>query len=224
MYYKIHKLIIKTYFKILRKRYRMPWNTLELWTLDREELLLDKIFFESSFAAERTDWVQDIAQETLYLFMINNLNMLEAEGMIDFSFIIGNLIDLYLAGFLAVYSVWYRAARTNLFVFWMVLWYSFVHKNQYFLLLLTLLELLSILFRTMTLPNRLTINLLAGSLIVLIISTQYITNASSIAILLMLNLFGIVITFYEMYNAGLQLFIFVLLTADYDSGLEVITG
>jgi hypothetical protein len=31
--------------------------------------------------------------------------MLEAEGMIDFSFIRGNLIDLYLAGFLAVYSV-----------------------------------------------------------------------------------------------------------------------
>ena len=76
----------------------------------------------------------------------------------------------------------------------------------------------------MTLPNRMTINLLAGSLIVLIISTQYISNASSIMIVLMMNVCGIVINFYEMYNSGLQLFIFVLLTADYDSGLEVITG
>ena len=61
---------------------------------------------------------------------MNNLNMLETEGLIDFSLIIGNLIDTYLAGLLAVYNIWYRAARTHLFIFWSIFVYSFVDKNQ----------------------------------------------------------------------------------------------
>ena len=56
--------------------------------------------------------------------------MLETEGLIDFSLIIGNLIDTYLAGLLAVINIWYRAARTHLFIFWSIFVYSFVDKNQ----------------------------------------------------------------------------------------------
>jgi hypothetical protein len=56
--------------------------------------------------------------------------MIETEGMVDFSLILGNLIDAYLSGLLAVYNIWYRAARTNLFMFWMIFVYSFVSKNQ----------------------------------------------------------------------------------------------
>jgi hypothetical protein len=43
--------------------------------------------------------------------------MLETEGLVDISLILGNLVDVYLPGSLAVYNVWYRAARTNLFMF-----------------------------------------------------------------------------------------------------------
>ena len=35
---------------------------------------------------------------------------------------------------------------------------------------------------------------------------------------------GLVINSYEMFNDVLQLFIFTLLTMDYDSGLEVLNG
>ena len=59
----------------------------------------------------------DIQQETFTLLTINNFNMLETEGLVDISLILGNLVDVYLAGSLAVYNVWYRAARTNLFMF-----------------------------------------------------------------------------------------------------------
>ena len=56
--------------------------------------------------------------------------MIETEGIVDFSLILGNLIDAYLPGLLAVYNIWYRAARTNLFMSWMIFVYSIVSKNQ----------------------------------------------------------------------------------------------
>ena len=56
--------------------------------------------------------------------------MIETEGIVDFSLTIGNLIDAYLPGLLGVFTIWYRAARTNLFMSWMIFVYSFVSKNQ----------------------------------------------------------------------------------------------
>ena len=85
----------------------MPFNSypLELWTLDSEELFFDNIFFEGLYALkiERSEgWVLDIQQETFTLLTINNFNMLETEGLVDISLILGNLVDVYLAGSLAV--------------------------------------------------------------------------------------------------------------------------
>ena len=156
----------------------MPFNSypLELWTLDSEELFFDNIFFEGLYALkiERSEgWVLDIQQETFTLLTINNFNMLETEGLVDISLILGNLVDVYLAGSLAVYNVWYRAARTNLFMFWMIFVYRFVNKIQYFLLLLSFLEFVSSFVRTVTLPNRITINLFTGSLIMTIVGSGY---------------------------------------------------
>ena len=99
--------------------------------------------------------------------------MLETEGLVDISLILGNLVDVYLAGSLAVYNVWYRAAHTNLLMFWMIFVYRFVNKIQYFLLLLSFLEFVSIFVRTVTLPNRITINLFTGSLIMTIVGSGY---------------------------------------------------
>ena len=156
----------------------MPFNSypLELWTLDSEQLFFDNIFFEGLYALkiERSEgWVLDIQQETFTLLTINNFNMLETEGLVDISLILGNLVDVYLAGSLAVYNVWYRAAHTNLLMFWMIFVYRFVNKIQYFLLLLSFLEFVSIFVRTVTLPNRITINLFTGSLIMTIVGSGY---------------------------------------------------
>ena len=78
-------------------------------------------------------------------------------------------------------------------------------------------------------PNRLSVNLFAGSLIINIISTGYsVTSIAgiicSIPSLIIVTIFGLIINFYEMFNAGLQLFIFTLLTMDYDSGIEILNG
>ena len=79
----------------------MPFNSypLELWTLDSEELFFDNIFFEGLYALkiERSEgWVLDIQQETFTLLTINNFNMLETEGLVDISLILGNLVDVYI--------------------------------------------------------------------------------------------------------------------------------
>jgi F0F1-type ATP synthase membrane subunit a len=58
-------------------------------------------------------------------------------------------------------------------MFWMIFVYRFVNKIQYFLLLLSFLEFVSIFVRTVTLPNRITINLFTGSLIMTIVGSGY---------------------------------------------------
>ena len=67
-----------------------------------------------------------------------------------------------------------------------------------------------------------TVNLFAGSLIIEIICTGY--SITSIPSLIIVTILGLVINFYEMFNACLQLFIFTLLTMDYDSGIEILNG
>ena len=125
--------MVETQFKILIIGYLIQNNgvNLELWTLSSEELLLDNTFFENLHSnLERSNWVLDTTHETLTTLTTSNLSVLETEGLIDLSLILGNLIDTYLAGLLAAYTVWYRAARTNLLVLWNIFVYTFVSKNQ----------------------------------------------------------------------------------------------
>ena len=70
------------------------------------------------------------------------------------------------------------------------------------------------MFRTLTLPNRLSVNLFAGSMIVNVVSINS-SNFSIIAVLM--GLIGLVIMIYELFNLILQMFILNLLTMDYDS-------
>lgn len=125
--------MVETQFKILIIGYLIQNNGvyLELWTLSSEELLLDNTFFENLHSnLERSNWVLDTTHETLTTLTTSNLSVLETEGLIDLSLILGNLIDTYLAGLLAAYTVWYRAARTNLLILWNIFVYTFVSKNQ----------------------------------------------------------------------------------------------
>ena len=136
---------------------------------------------------------------------MNNLKDVETSGLIDFSLILGNLIHTYLSGSLAVSNIWYRGALTNFFIFWTITQYSFVYYNQYLLLLFTFLDFILIFFNTLILPNRLSVNLFAGSLIINMITIGYTTLFTG---------FGLVINFYEIFNPCLQLVIFTLLTME----------
>ena len=92
--------------------------------------------------------------------------------------------------------------------------YNLVSGTQLFLVLLSLLELISSVFRTLTLPNRLSVNLFAGIMIVNVVSI----NSSNFSITaLLMGLIGLVIMIYELFNLILQMFILNLLTMDYDS-------
>ena len=86
--------------------------------------------------------------------------------------------------------------------------YSFVFENQYFLLLLGFIEFISIFFRTLTLPNRLSLNLFSGNLLINIflfpLIDHFLTQLISYILILIL--------IYEINNGSLQLFIFSLLS------------
>ena len=79
------------------------------------------------------------------------------------------------------------------------------------------LELLSSLFQSITLANRITINLLAGSLLLALvgIALNYciILHYSIVVITIMILLMMLFI--FEEFNSLIQLFIFSLLTVEY---------
>ena len=72
----------------------------------------------------------DVTEEIFTFLTINNLNLVETGGLVDFSLILGNHVDSYLYGLLAVSNIWYRGGLTKLFLFWIYFVYSFVHYNQ----------------------------------------------------------------------------------------------
>ena len=59
----------------------------------------------------------DVTEEIFTFLTINNLNLVETGGLVDFSLILGNHVDSYLYGLLAVSNIWYRGGLTKLFLF-----------------------------------------------------------------------------------------------------------
>ena len=59
-------------------------------------------------------------RETFALLFFLNILAIESSFLIDFSLLIGNQILVYVSGLLAVYNLLYRAARTNLLLFFSV--------------------------------------------------------------------------------------------------------
>ena len=158
-----------------------------------------------------------VTEEIFTLVSINNLRDVETAGLIDFSLILGSIIHCYLSGSLAVSNLYARGAQTNLFIFFTIFQQSFVYFNEQVLLLLSFIEFILIFFNTFILPNRLSINLLAGSLIITIITISYVSFLASFGF----TAFGLIINFYEIFNATLQLLIFSLLTMEQENGIEI---
>ena len=163
-----------------------------------------------------SNWLMDSILEIICVIALIIIYLAESKGLIDHSLIIGNLVHTYLAGLIAVFNCWSRSSRSNGLIIASAFVYNLVSRTQLFLVLLSLLELISSMFRTLTLPNRLSVNLFAGIMIVNVVSINIYNFPISA---LMIWLIGLVIMIYELFNLILQMFILNLLTMDYDSGI-----
>ncbi len=73
-------------------------------------------------------------KETFTLLAFNNFLAFETTGLIDFSLLIGNQLITYISGLLAVFNLWYRAARTQTFIFLVIVGFNaFVSCFELFL-------------------------------------------------------------------------------------------
>ena len=89
------------------------------------------------------------------------------------SIIIGNFIDIYLFGLLAVLIHWFFQVIYFGWLLYSFLLYLFLHRLEIFLLVISLLEYFSSFFQSLTLSNRISINLLSGSLLIELLSVLF---------------------------------------------------
>ena len=86
-----------------------------------------------------------------------------------------------------------------------------------FLYVLFFLESFASLFQSLTLSNRLTINLLAGSLLITLLSLISYLFFYSFFVGLVVNVGLVAIFLFELFNSLIQLFIFMLLSIEYNT-------
>ena len=88
---------------------------------------------------------------------------------------------------------------------------------ELFLIILLLLESFSIISQSLTLSNRLSINILAGSLLISSLSVAVIIFSIYLIINVILIILLLIIYSFEILNSFVQLFIFNLLSIEYIS-------
>ena len=86
---------------------------------------------------------------------------------------------------------------------------------ELFLIILLLLESFSIISQSLTLSNRLSINILAGSLLISLLSVAVIIFSIYLVISSLLIVMLLIIYSFEILNSLVQLFIFNLLSIEY---------
>jgi len=155
----------------------------------------------------------------LSFFFINtgtSASLVSIKAFLSVSMIVGNFIDVYLFGLIAVLMNWLLYCWSIGLLLCSFLLYLFLTRLELFLLVLSLLESFSSFFQSLTLANRLSINLLAGSLLtsLLIIAVIAFIKDHNIIGTLILYLLFIVFSF-EILNSSIQLFIFSLLFLEY---------
>ena len=93
--------------------------------------------------------------------------------------------------------------------------YLFLTRIEVFLVLLFLLESFSIIFQSLTISNRLSINITAGSLLVSLLVVSVVLFSGYLLVVSYLFLFLISIHSFEILNCFIQLYIFSLLSIEY---------
>ena len=143
--------------------------------------------------------------------------LISLKAFLSITLIVGNIIHIYLFSLIVILiSLLLHLILAGLSLNSYLL-YLFLTRVDFFLYILFLLESFSNVFQSLTLANRLSINLLAGSLLTFLLSNSlnrfilslYIINMSVIFILLFL------VYSFEIFNCIIQLFIFMLLSLDF---------
>lgn len=141
--------------------------------------------------------------------------MVSIKLFITVSMMIGNIIDIYLLGIMIVlinslmYSFYFGLILCS------YLLYLFLTRMELFLIISFMLEPFSIISQSLTLSNRLSINILAGSLSISSLSTAVIIFSNYLIINSILIILLLIIYSFEILNSLVQLFIFNLLSIEY---------
>jgi len=152
------------------------------------------------------------------------LNVIMMKYFVSSTVIVGNIIDIYILGLIAVIMNWCLYALIYGLGLISFIFYAFLHRLELFLSIIGFLELFSTYFQSITLSNRLSINIFAGSLIVGIIMTGVIGSGSSVIIdhsILGIGLFGfsfsllLIIFAFEIFNTCIQFLLFGILFISY---------
>jgi F0F1-type ATP synthase membrane subunit a len=130
--------------------------------------------------------------------------------------IAGNIIHIYLLGALVILMSGLLHLSLSGSCLISHLLYLFLTRVEFFLCILFLLELFSHLFQSVTLANRLSINLVAGSLLTFLLSSSIGSLGLSLAVVSsLIVLFVLLLVFsFELFNCMIQLFIFMLLSLE----------
>lgn len=167
---------------------------------------------------------------TIYRILINCLSSISLVNIgfigyligikvfISIPLLIGNIIIIYLLGIVAViidYWVYYLLLGLILTSFNC---YLFLTSIELIILLLLLLELVSIIFQSLTLANRLSINLIAGSLLLtLLLSLLGLIKDLLVSFYIVCS--SIIFYSFEIITKLIQVILFCLLSIEYSISL-----
>nr|YP_010729746.1 Atp6 [Calcarina hispida]WEF49986.1 Atp6 [Calcarina hispida] len=144
-----------------------------------------------------------------------SITMVSIKLFITVSMMIANIIDIYLSGIMIVLINW---LVYNWYFGWIVssyLLYVFLTRIEVFLIVSFMLEAFSIISQSLTLSNRLSINILAGSLLISSLSVAIIITSPYLIICSLIFIIYLLIYSFEILNSLVQLFIFNLLSIEY---------
>jgi len=163
--------------------------------------------------------INNLVYSSLLSFIFLNIGCtalyISIKLFISLSIIVGNIIDIYIYGLITVLvsSLFY-------YLLYGIIWcsfllYLFLTKIQYSLFILFYMESFSSLFQSITLANRLVINLFAGSLLVTLLSITLHYSIYYLLLLVVISILLFLVFSFEMLNSCIQLLIFSLLTIEY---------
>ena len=193
------------------------FGSLVLYSEDYFGLIVDKV----SYAVITICGLKKVPLLVLlsFLYLAGSLaTLVSIKATLSITMIVGNLIDVYLFGVIAVLMNWWLYYWSYGVVLSSFLFYLFLTRLELFLFLLSLLEAFSMFFQSLTLANRLSINLLAGSLLTSLLSVAvraFITNRGNFIVGSLIGCFLWIVFSFEILNSSIQLFIFSLLNLEY---------
>jgi len=145
-----------------------------------------------------------------------SITIVSIKIFITVSMMIGNIIDIYLLGIMMISLNYVMYSGYFGLIIISYLLYLFLTKMEVFLIISFMLESFSLLFQSITLSNRLSINIPAGSLLIPSLSVAVIIFTYDwIFIVYWIGWLYYIIYCFEILNMIVQLFIFTLLCIEY---------